>query len=175
MELIKGRLIRPVAGPGRLHQRYLSNFSLIIGNFIRNKLCQAYFAPFDVRLSTVGANGDQQITTVVQPDICVVCDLAKLDDRGCVGASDWIVEILSLGNTARDNRIKFDLYEESGVPKYWIVFPGVKTVAVYVLEGEQHQLAGEFYEPGPIPVRAGPGAGMDRSICRSVAAVGQPR
>ena len=161
VELIKGKLMRPMAGPSRLHQRYLFNFTLIIGNFLRNKPCQAYFAPFDVRLTTAGANGDQQITTVVQPDICVVCDLAKLDDRGCVGSPDWIVEILSPGNTSRDTKTKFDLYEESGVREYWIVFPGVKTVAAYVLENEQYQLAGEFYEPGPIPVRTLPGLALE--------------
>ena len=156
-ELIKDRLVQPVAGPSRLHQKYLFNLSLIVGTFLKNKPCEACFAPFDVRLTTAGANGDQQIATVVQPDISVICDLAKLDDRGCVGAPDWIIEILSPGNTSRDTKTKFDLYEESGVLEYWIVFPGVKTVAVYVLENERYQLAGEFYEPGPIPVRTLPG------------------
>ena len=157
VELIKGKMMRPMAGPSRLHQVYSLNIAAEVRQFLKGKPCQTYVAPFDVRLTTAGGNGDQQITTVVQPDICVVCDLAKLDDRGCVGAPDWIVEILSPGNTSRDTKIKFDLYEESGVLEYWIVFPGVKTVAVYVLEGEQYQLAGEFYEPGPIPVRTLPG------------------
>jgi Uma2 family endonuclease len=161
VEIIRGKLMLPRPSPSRLHQRYLFNFSLIIGNFLRNKPCEAYFAPFDVRLGTAGANGDQQITTVVQPDICVICDRAKLDDRGCVGAPDWIVELLSPGNTARDTRIKFDLYEESGVREYWIVFPGVKTVAVYVLQNERYELAGEYYEPGPIPVQTLPGLELE--------------
>ncbi|MBO2008602.1 Uma2 family endonuclease [Hymenobacter negativus] len=153
VELIKGRLMRPMAGSSRLHQVYSLNIAAEIRQYLKGKPCQVYVAPFDVRLNTAGVNGDQEITTVVQPDICVICDRTKLDDRGCVGSPDWIVEILSPGNTARDTKIKFDLYEESGVLEYWIVFPGVKTVAVYVLEGDQYQLAGEFYEPGPIPVR----------------------
>ena len=161
VELIKGKLIRPMAGPSRLHQVYSLNIAAEIRQYLKGKPCQVYVAPFDVRLTTAGANGDAQITTVVQPDICVVCDLAKLDDRGCVGSPDWIVEILSPGNTARDTKIKFDLYEESSVREYWIVFPGVKTVAVYALEGEQYQLAGEYYEPGPIPVRTLPGLALE--------------
>ncbi|MDQ2770099.1 MAG: Uma2 family endonuclease [Bacteroidota bacterium] len=161
VELIRGKLMRPMAGPSRAHQDSSANILGQVLPFLRGKACRAYHAPFDVRLTTGGANGDQQIRTVVQPDICVVCDPAKLDDRGCVGAPDWIVEILSPGNTARDTRIKFDLYEESGVREYWIVFPGVKTVAVYVLANEQYQLAAEYYEPGPIPVRTLPGLALE--------------
>ncbi|WP_316932319.1 Uma2 family endonuclease [Hymenobacter terrenus] len=74
-----------------------------------------------------------------------------------MGAPDWIIEILSPGNIARDTKIKFDLYEESGVLEYWIVFLGVKTVAAYVLENGQYQLVGEYFTPGPIPVRPLPG------------------
>lgn len=97
----------------------------------------------------------------MQPDICVVGDPAKLDDRGCVGAPDWIVEILSPGNTTRDTRIKFDLYEESGVREYWIVYPGVKTVAAFVLWEGQYQLTAEYTEPGPIPVATLPGLTLE--------------
>ncbi|WP_151086551.1 Uma2 family endonuclease [Hymenobacter baengnokdamensis] len=74
-----------------------------------------YHAPLDVRLVRCGANGDQQIRSVVQPGIYVVCDPAKLDDRGCLGAPDWIIKIVSPGNTSRDTKTKFDLYEENGV------------------------------------------------------------
>ena len=107
-----------MAGPSRLHQAYSLDIAAEIRQYLKGKPCQVYVAPFDVRLTTAGANGDQQITPMVQPDICVVCDLAKLDDRGCVGAPDWIVEILSPGNTSRDTKTKFDLYEESGVVEY---------------------------------------------------------
>lgn len=163
VELIKGRILRPMAGPSRLHQVYSGNVFGAIHPFLKGKTCQVYSAPFDVRLTTAGANGDQQILTVVQPDICVVCDPAKLDDRGCLGAPDWIIEILAPGNTARDTKTKFDLYEESGVTEYWIVYPGVKTVAAFVLEGEQYQLKAEYYTPGLIPVHTLPGLALEWS------------
>ncbi|WP_201983033.1 Uma2 family endonuclease [Hymenobacter rubidus] len=161
VELIKGKLIRPVAGPSRMHQVYSGNIFSSLHTYLKGHPCQVYSAPFDVRLTTSGANGDEQILTVVQPDICVVCDRAKLDDRGCLGAPDWIVEILSPGNTARDTRSKFDLYEESGVLEYWIVFPGLKTVACYVLDQNQYRLAAEYAAPGPIPVATLPGLALE--------------
>jgi Uma2 family endonuclease len=161
VELIKGRVMRPMAGPSRLHQVYVGNIFGEVRQFLKKSACQVYIAPFDVRLTTAGANGDQQIQTVVQPDICVVCDPAKLDDRGCVGAPDWIVEILAPGNTTRDTRIKFDLYEESGVLEYWIVYPGVKTVAAFTLVDGQYTLTAEYTEPGPVPVATLPGLNLE--------------
>ena len=161
VELIKGKVMRPMAGPSRRHQVISGNIFSTIHQFLRRNPCQVYHAPFDVRLTTGGANGDQQIQTVVQPDICVVCDPAKLDDRGCVGAPDWIVEIVSPGNTARDTKTKFDLYEESGVQEYWIVYPGQNTVTAYVLVDEQYKLAGEYIEPGPMPVASLPGLAVE--------------
>jgi len=161
VELIKGKVMRPMAGPSRMHQVYVGNIFGEVRQFLKRSMCQVYIAPFDVRLTTAGANGDQQIQTVVQPDICVVCDPSKLDDRGCVGAPDWIVEILSPGNTTRDTRIKFDLYEESGVLEYWIVYPGVKTVAAFTLVDGQYQLTAEYTEPGPVPVATLPGLSLE--------------
>ncbi|RZK20599.1 MAG: Uma2 family endonuclease [Hymenobacter sp.] len=161
VELIKGKVMRPMAGPSRMHQVLSTNILRQLLPVLRGNPCQVYHAPFDVRLTTAGANGDQQIQTVVQPDICVVCDPSKLDDRGCVGAPDWIVEILSPGNTTRDTRIKFDLYEESGVLEYWIVYPGVKTVAAFTLVAGQYQLTAEYTEPGPILVATLPGLSLE--------------
>jgi len=120
-----------------------------------------YHAPFDVRLTTADANGDAQIRTVVQPDICVVCDQTKLDDQGCVGAPDWIIEIVSPGNTARDTKTKFDLYEENGVQEYWIVYPGHKTVSAFLLEDGQYKIASEYSEPGLMPVATLPGLSLE--------------
>ncbi|QKG58287.1 Uma2 family endonuclease [Hymenobacter sp. BRD128] len=161
VELIKGEVMRPMAGPSRRHQEYSTNLLRQILPVMAGSSCRVYHAPFDVRLTTGGANGDQQIRTVVQPDICVVCDLAKLDDRGCLGAPDWIIEIVSPGNTTRDTRIKYDLYEESGVLEYWIVYPGVKTVAAFTLVAGQYKLTAEYTEPGPIPVATLPGLALE--------------
>ena len=76
--------------------------------------------------------GDK-IDTVVQPDICIVCDKSKLDEQGCVGAPDLIVEILSPGNSRKEMREKYDLYQETGVTEYWVVFPSEQVLQRYRL------------------------------------------
>ncbi len=162
VELIKGKVLRPMSVPTSRHQQYSTNLVIEIGRFLKGKPCRVYAAPFDVRLITGGANGDQQIKTVVQPDICVVCDLSKIDARGCVGAPDWIIEILSPGNAGHDTKTKFDLYEESSVREYWIVYPGIRSVVVYVLDAAgQYQLAAEYAAPGPMPVATLPGLAVE--------------
>ncbi|QKG52974.1 Uma2 family endonuclease [Hymenobacter sp. BRD67] len=151
VELIRGRVLRRMAGPARAHQRCSMNFSRLVDTFLLGKTCQVFAAPFDVRLTTGGANGNQQIRTVVQPDLCVVCEPAKLDARGCLGAPDWIIEIVSPGTAIHDTRTKFDLYAENGVAEYWIVYPGEQSIAVFVLQAGEYQAVGEYYEPGLVP------------------------
>jgi Uma2 family endonuclease len=138
VELFKGRLF-PMAAPSTRHQRYSHRLSLSIGNYLTGKSCEIYPAPFDVRLPDrlKKPKYDGDIYTVVQPDLCVVCDAAKLDDRGCLGAPDLMVEILSPGNTQKEIDNKFRLYEEAGVREYLIVEPEDRFVLVYVLrDGE---------------------------------------
>jgi len=138
VELLKGRLF-PMAAPNTRHQRYSQRISLSIGNQLVGKPCELFIAPFDVRLPDrlKKPKFDGDIYTVVQPDLCVICDPAKLDDRGCLGAPDLVVEILSPGNTQKETDNKFRLYEEAGVREYWIVEPDDKFVLVYVCrEGE---------------------------------------
>ena len=161
VELIQGKLLRPMSGPSSLHQQYTAAFIGEIYPFLKGKKCRVYPAPFDVRLTRSTSNSDAQIKTVVQPDICVVCDLAKIDKRGCLGAPDWIIEIISPGNVSHDTKTKFDLYEENGVREYWIVYPGVKTVTCYVLENDRYELAAEYAEPGPMPVASLPGLAVE--------------
>lgn len=131
VELIKGKIFKMSPAPARKHQNISWNLTLILGNFFQNYPCKAFHAPFDVRLPSKSEN---KIYTVVQPDICVICDLSKLDDKGCLGAPDLVIEILSPGNSDREMKDKFDLYEESGVKEYWIVQPEGKWVNIYVLE-----------------------------------------
>ena len=98
-----------------------------------------YAAPFDVRLINFKeSTADNQIVTVVQPDLCVICDTSKLDDKGCVGAPDLIIEILSPGNSKKEMDIKFDLYEENGVKEYWIVNPMDEAIYIYFLEKNKY-------------------------------------
>ena len=158
VELIRGKVLRPMAAPTARHQRVSRRLCYGIEGFVRKGPCEMFDAPFDVRLTRSTGNGDAQIKTVVQPDIFVVCDRNKIDERGCLGAPDWIVEILSPGNLSHDTRTKFDLYEENGVREYWIVDPGLKAVVAYVLAATgRYELAAEYAAPGPMPVAAVPG------------------
>jgi Uma2 family endonuclease len=132
LEIIKGKIF-PMSAPARIHQRISSNIFGEIYLYLRNKKCEVYSAPFDVRLTPLKKNKSHKVHTIVQPDLCVICDLDKLDDKGCVGAPDLMIEILSPGNTRKEMREKYDVYEENGVKEYWLVEPQDKCVFVYVL------------------------------------------
>jgi Uma2 family endonuclease len=139
LELIKGRIFQMSPAPARIHQKISQSINKSFLNHLENKSCEVYTAPFDVRLPRIGkgpgsASSDKDITTVVQPDICVVCDPAKLDDRGCIGAPDIVVEILSPGNNRKEMQNKYEVYEEAGVKEYWIVWPEHNTFMRYVLD-----------------------------------------
>lgn len=132
VELINGRVYSMGQTPGTSHQRVLGDVCGQLWSFLRGKKCQVFAAPFDVRLPRK-TNDDREITTVLQPDVCVVCDPAKLDKRGCLGAPDIVVEILSPGNNAKELKTKYDVYEEAGVREYWVVSPQDNTFLVYTL------------------------------------------
>lgn len=140
IELVKGRVLRMSPAPGVRHQRLVGGLHLELATHFRKKPCQVFFAPFDVRLynrrKSVKASKD--IFTVVQPDLCVICDDTKLDEQGCNGSSDLVVEVLSPGNTKREMNEKFDLYREAGVLEYWLVEPADEAVLVYVLEDDRY-------------------------------------
>ncbi len=112
-----------------------------------------YTAPFDVRLPHAAGSADAQVTTVIQPDICVIRDPRKLDELGAVGAPDWIIEIISPETMDHAVRTKFSLYEENGVREYWLVTPGLRNVVVYLLIEDRYELGGTYYSPGTIPVQ----------------------
>ncbi len=132
VELLWG-YIRQMAAPNRRHQKLSRDIFLPLGNYFQGKTCQVYQAPFDVRLPRRHPETNEAIFTVVQPDLCVICDPAKLDDAGCIGAPDWVIEILSKGNTKKEMREKYAAYEESGVREYWIVQPEYDNILVYTL------------------------------------------
>ena len=133
-ELIDGEVYNMSPAPRRIHQKISGRLFRKIGNHLDGKTCQAYTAPFDVRLPLSKDNSDIMIDTVVQPDIVVVCDEKKLDDYGCVGAPDIVIEIVSQNSVVRDKREKFILYEKVGVKEYWIVYPDLKIIETYRLE-----------------------------------------
>ena len=135
LELIKGKIFEMSPAPNSFHQEILGNlFFQFRTTFHKNK-CKVYLSPFDVRLiNHKKSTADNQIKTVVQPDLCVVCDQTIVNEKNCLGAPNLIVEILSKSTSKKDLTIKFDLYEENGVQEYWIVNLFEKQVFIYVLK-----------------------------------------
>jgi len=132
VELIKGRIFQISPAPNMWHQRLSGDIYGQLWSFLRGNKCSVFSAPFDVRLPRKSQE-DKDIVTVLQPDICVIRDEAKLDKRGCIGAPDIVVEILSPGNNAKELKNKYEVYEEAGVKEYWIVSPQDNTFVVYTL------------------------------------------
>lgn len=136
VELIRGKIMAMSPAPTTKHQFIVTNLGGVLFNYFHKGPCRLFYAPFDVRLydrrKSIVANRD--IFTVVQPDLCVVCNRGQLDERGCLGAPDWIVEILSAGNSKREMQIKYQLYQESGVKEYWLVYPYEKAVHQFVID-----------------------------------------
>lgn len=130
-ELIEGEIVY-MASPSRIHQKLLGELHFVILNYIKTKGgdCEVYPAPFGVQL-----NADED--TVLEPDISVICDPDKLNDRGCLGAPDWIIEIASPSNPRNDYITKLNLYNNANVREYWIVDPESSTVHVYNLDGDK--------------------------------------
>jgi Uma2 family endonuclease len=131
VEIIKGRVFKMNA-PRRIHQEISGVLFYKIYNHLVNQKCKTYSAPFDVRLP-VKSKRNEDIFTVVQPDICIICDLEKLDDLGCIGAPDLVIEILSEGNNKKELKNKYEVYEESGVKEYWIINPKGQTLTINTL------------------------------------------
>lgn len=132
-ELIDGIAYDMSPAPTRKHQKLSGILFSKFHNFLEDKDCSVYAAPFDIRLPE-GFQADNEIKTVVQPDISVFCDEDKLDDKGAVGAPDLVIEILSPSSAVKDLREKFFLYEKAGVKEYWIVDPANETLTVYNLD-----------------------------------------
>lgn len=164
VELVRGKIMRRMSAPTDRHQAVVGELHLIFGNYLRRQACQVRIAPYDVRLPRRGTTADQTIYTVVQPDICIICDPGKIEPRGCLGAPDLIAEVLSPGTSSRDWKDKFDLYEEAGVGEYWIVGPSDQDISVFVLDdASRYRLLGEYAGPGPVACATLPGLGLDWS------------
>lgn len=143
IELLRGKIARMSPAPSIKHQEIASNLHYRFRINFENKDCRVYFSPIDVRLYNrkKSLKVSREIYTVVQPDLCVICDAAKLDEQGCNGAPELVIEILSPGNSRREMKDKFDLYQEAGVQEYWLVQPQEEVVLVYTLN-EQGQYIG---------------------------------
>jgi Uma2 family endonuclease len=114
------------ATPSRIHQKVSGELFAQIHNYLKGKPCEVYHAPFCVRLPKDGEQNEDEVKTVVEPDIAVICDRSKLDSKGCKGSPDLIIEIVSQTSAKRDKLEKFNKYESAGVKEYWIVEPDEK-------------------------------------------------
>jgi Uma2 family endonuclease len=155
-EIVDGE-VYSMSAPEAEHQRLLGSIYLVLGNFLKGKPCQVFPAPFAVRLNPQADNSDD---TVFEPDIVVICDKSKIDKRGCNGAPDMVVEIVSPGTASYDKVKKFDRYQKAGIREYWIVEPETRTVLACILENGRYMLT-TYDNTGLAPVTVLPGCEID--------------
>ena len=164
VELIEGKVIRMDA-PSTSHQLVSGNLHGVIWSYLRDKPFKLFAAPFDVRLPLPqNQQQNDRIETVVQPDLCVICDPSKIDDRGCNGAPDWIIEILAKSTARKDLTDKFNLYNKAGVQEYWAVHPEEGTLLIYQLDDNncfQLLRLNPFTRQESVPVGVLPGLTLD--------------
>lgn len=162
-ELIDGTPVM-LASPTGMHQLIASRLGGQLYNFLRDKPCEVLYAPLDVRLFEKEGDRPEDVDTVVRPDIMVVCDLARIDDHGYRGAPKLVIEILSPSTSQHDRSIKYQLYEEAGVPEYWIIDPVERSVEVFLL-AEGRYVPKETADPEDrVPVTVLDGCATDMSL-----------
>jgi Uma2 family endonuclease len=163
-ELIEGLAYSMSPGPCRRHQSVSRAFFHALLDFLDGKSCEAYAASFDVLLPA-GDEAEDEVDTVVQPDIVVYCDRSKLTEKGARGAPDLVVEILSTWTSKKDLNEKFRLYEKHGVREYWVVDPGNRSVQVWRLDEGGRYDRGELRDAvrgfAPLASRALEGFAVD--------------
>ena len=150
-ELIYGQPVM-MSPPSRVHQEVIGELFAQIHAYLRGKRCKVYPAPFGVRLFEKEGDSPYSVDTLVEPDITVVCDPGKLDDAGCKGAPDLIIEVLSPSTQRHDRLTKFSLYQRAGVQEYWLVDPASRSVSVYTLEEGAYHAAVVYASNSSAPV-----------------------
>ena len=134
IEIIDGEAFM-MATPSRIHQEISGELFRQLANFLEGKQCRVYPAPFGVRLFARDGDGPEDVDTLVEPDISVVCDRSKLDQHGCKGAPEMVIEILYPSTLRHDRLVKLNLYDQAGVLEYWIVDPQNRAVQVFRRDG----------------------------------------
>jgi Uma2 family endonuclease len=160
-ELINGTAyVREPPSPGRSHQRVVGEIYRQVATALKGNSCQVYVAPSDVRLPK-STEHDDQVDTVVQPDVFIVCDPQKLDERGTCGAPDWVGEVLSPSTAGHDQFVKVPAYEHAGVREVWLVHPINCTLTIYRLDAGRYGRATHLELKGRTPLTAVPGVTVD--------------
>jgi len=142
VELIDGKIYY-MAAPSKRHQELLGRLHLSFGNYLHGKKCEVFVAPFDVRIDLLTGND-----SVVQPDVLVVFDKDKLDEKGLNGTPDLVVEVLSTSNRSNDLIRKYNKYREVGVREYWIVDPEKEEIMINLLSADKSHYINKTYQKG---------------------------
>lgn len=135
-----------MATPSSIHQEIIAELTRQFGNYLDGKPCKVYPAPFGVRLFEQNGNTPENVDTIVEPDLSIVCDKSKIDKYGCKGPPDLVIEVLSPSSLRHDRLVKFELYQKAGVREYWIVDPEYKAVQVFELDSSGYLRISEEYE-----------------------------
>jgi len=160
-ELIDGvAYVREPPAPSPSHQCIVAGLCAQLYVALKEKPSRVYIAPFDVRLPK-STEDDEQVDTVVQPDVLIVSDLQKIDGRGLQGAPDWLAEVLSPYTARHDQAVKLPAYERAGVREVWLVHPGDCTLAIYQLNAGRYGRPSILKLEGRIPITAVPGVSID--------------
>lgn len=141
-----------LASPSTIHQEILSALHYQIYDYLKDKQRKVYLAPFDVRIFEEAGDSPEDVDTVLQPDLMVVCDHSKVDYHGVHGAPDLVIEILSPATARYDKLVKFNLYQKAGVKEYWLVDPRTQTVCVYTLEDGAYHAATVYSRDLSVPI-----------------------
>ena len=149
IEIIDGEAVM-MAPPSSIHQEISVAITSQLYNFLEGKKCKVYPAPYGVRLFERNGAVPEDVDTMVEPDISVVCDKNKIDKHGCKGAPDLVVEILSPSSLRHDSLVKLGLYQRAGVREYWIVDPEYKSVQVFMLDSNGSLRISEEYGRGDV-------------------------
>jgi len=159
-ELIDGEAFSMAPTPGTLHQQVSRELCFLIQSFLEGKPCQMFDAPFSVFLPK-GDEAEKDVKTVVEPDIVVICDAKKIVERGCRGAPDWVIEILSPSSSGMDHIRKRRLYEAHGVKEYWVVQPDERSTWICHLVGKKFGQVSEHGDTARVKVKTLPGLAID--------------
>jgi Uma2 family endonuclease len=160
-ELVNGTAyVREPPSPSRSHQWIVLELGRQAANALEDKPCHVYVAPFDVRLPKSNEE-DEQVETVVQPDVLIVSDLKKVDARGVRGAPDWVAEVLSPSTARHDQTVKLSAYERAGVREVWLIEPDDRTLTIYRLEAGYYGRATTLELKGRTQLTAVPGVTID--------------
>jgi Uma2 family endonuclease len=160
-ELVNGTAyVREPPSPSQPHQGFIVELSYQIRGALEGRPCRVFVAPFDVRLPKC-TEEDDQVDTVVQPDVFIVSDLQKVDMRGVRGAPDWLVEVLSPSTARYDQLVKLPVYERAGVREVWFIHPTDRTLVIYQLEGGGYGQPTLLGLKGKTPIMAVPGVTID--------------